>query len=190
MAPAVVTPTEAPVRPSGGRDSEQQLRRGSARSVPASAGTPEQRQATRVRFESPAEHSQDGRTRLSAKGASEKDVQELEPDNLERPSSSSGVVIPSEMPWGGTREVEDVSASPGEIGRQDVSNFQLSRALQFGDEKANLVELASIRVRDALWYRDCDIGKNELKSWSCPDLDNIGTFFSDEQNSNPTWIHL
>ena len=146
------------------RCSEQQLRRGSERSVPASAGTPEQRQATRVRFESPAEHSQDGRTRLSAKRASEKDAEGLEPENLERPSSSSGVVIPSDMPLGGTRDVEDVNASPGEIGRQDVSNFQLSRVLQFGDEKANLVELASIRVRDALWYRDCDIGKNELQS--------------------------
>ena len=42
--------------------------------------------------------SQDGRTRLSAKQASETDAEELEPGNSERPNSSnssSGVVIPS-----------------------------------------------------------------------------------------------
>ena len=61
--------------------------------------------------------------------------------------------------------------SLGEIGRQDGSSFQSSREFQFGEhnvqmsaEKANLLELASIQVRDAFRHQGCDVSENELKS--------------------------
>ena len=72
---------------------------------------------------------------------------------------------------GKNMDVEDANAPPGEIGRQDVSSFQSSREFEFGEHKknmsaenANLVELASIQVRDALQQQGCDICENELKS--------------------------
>ena len=49
------------------------------------------------------------------------DTEELEQENSVRPSSLSGVVTPSDMPMGGTSDVEDENASPGETCRQDVS---------------------------------------------------------------------
>ena len=54
------------------------------------------------------------------KRASETDAEDLEPENSERPSSSRRVVIPCDVPMGGTMDVEDVNASLGEGGRQDV----------------------------------------------------------------------
>ena len=64
--------------------------------------------------------------------ASEKDAEELEPEDSERPRSSSGVVTPRDVPTGKTMDVEDVNASLGEIGRQDVSSFQSCREFEVG----------------------------------------------------------
>ena len=68
-------------------------------------------------------------------------------------------------------DIEDASASLGEMGGQDVSSFQSSRAFEFGEhkvqisaERANLAELDSIQVRDAFRHQGCDISENELKS--------------------------
>ena len=72
---------------------------------------------------------------------------------------------------GKNMDVEDANASPGEIGHLVVSSFQSSREFEFGEhkknmsvEKANLVELASIQVRDAFQQQGRDICENELKS--------------------------
>ena len=69
------------------------------------------------------------------KRASETDAEELEPEISETHSSSSGVVIPSDVPMEETMDVEDLNCSPGEIVRHDVSNFQSSRDFEFGEHK-------------------------------------------------------
>ena len=169
--PAVVETAEIPVRTFGAASSsssggaqpspmetrtEERKRGHSSGSAPVSAGIPEQRQAKRVRFEVSEEPSRDVKKGLSTKPASETDAEELELDNSERPSSSSGVVIPSDVPMGGTRYVGDVNASLGAIGRQDGSQFPSSCEFQFGERKVqlsadreDLLEPASIQVRDA-----------------------------------------
>ena len=57
------------------------------------------------------------------KRASGTDADELETENAQRLSSSSGVVISSGMSLVETMDVEHVNASHGDIGRQDVSRF-------------------------------------------------------------------
>ena len=59
--------------------------------------------------------------------------------NIQRkPSSSSGVVIPSDVPTGETMDIEDANASHGEIGRQEISSFQSSREFEFGERKLQM----------------------------------------------------
>ena len=62
----------------------------------------------------PEETNQKGGKGLSVQRVSETDAEELEPENPERPSSSSGVVIPSDAPKDETVDVEDVNASLGD----------------------------------------------------------------------------
>ena len=107
------------------RSTREDSRAGSA---PAAAGIPEQRQAKRARFESPEEIRQDGRKGLITTPASETDAEELEPEKSRRPSSSRGVVIPSDVPVGETMDVEDVNASLVELGRQDQVSNQVGRS--------------------------------------------------------------
>ena len=102
--------------------------------APPVTGVLEQRPAKRVRFESLEPTSEVGRERLSVERASETDAEVLEPENSERTSSSSGVVIPSDVPMGETMDVEDANASPGEIGRP-VSSCQSNREFEFGEHK-------------------------------------------------------
>ena len=97
-------------------------------------GVLEQRPAKRVRFESLEPTSEVGRERLSVERASETDAEVLEPENSERTSSSSGVVVPSDVPMGETMDVEDANASPGEIGRP-VASCQSIREFEFGEHK-------------------------------------------------------
>ena len=79
---------------------------------------------------------------------------------------------------GETMNVEDANASLCEIGRQDVSSFQSSRGFEFGEhtvqvsaEEANLLELASIQVRDAIRHQGCDISENESESMAAMQID-------------------
>ena len=64
------------------------------------------------------------------KRASETVAEEVGPDNSE-PSSSSGVVIPGDVPTRGTVVVDGVDASLGDIGCQDVPSFQAGRGFEF-----------------------------------------------------------
>ena len=43
--------------------------------------------------------------------------------------------------------------------------------MQMRKEKANLLELASIRVREAFGHRSCDINENELKSMAATQVE-------------------
>ena len=82
---------------------------------------------------------------LYSYAATSEESQELEPDTSESPSSLSGVVISSDVPTGESVDVEDVDASPGEIGRQDVSSFQSIRDFEFGEPQKGADEFRRMR---------------------------------------------
>ena len=121
--------------------------------------------------------------------------------------------MPSHVPMGGSRGVEDVNPSIGEIGRHDVSNFQSICEFQFDEHEvqlsadhADLLEPASVQVCDAFRQRGCDIGENALRSIAAVQVECraakmwetlrhcfqkfVGEDIGDIGYSDTTWIHF
>ena len=118
----------------------------------------ERQDRKRVQFEKSELSSSDSRQRLSRKRSAETPDDQLELENEERRSfteKGAGLVILSDVPppADGSMDVEDANAPAVDMSRPNATSTESAHHTRMRDEKASVVDIASINLRNAVRHR-------------------------------------